>query len=248
MAATTLRVKLIQHTKDPEHAVALAAKTCYSGADLDALEEKISARDQTKYVRMLMQVGHLSTIEHVSFTFAVQGVSRALLAQITRHRLASFSVQSQRYVSKKSEDGSVFDYIVPPAIAALGIEAQAEYAEQMRQMQAWYDMWQDRLGAAGESSNEDARFVLPNAAETRFILTMNARELLHFFSLRCCGRAQWEIRELAWQMLELVKPLAPVLFETAGPPCLCGACPEGKRSCGKQEEMKARAGAGNVER
>lgn len=241
MARKNLHVVLLSHTPDPEKVIALAAKTCYSASGVDELSEKVNKADQTKFIRMLLSVGHLSTIEHVSFTFAVEGVSRALLAQITRHRIASFSVQSQRYVSQVREDG-VFDYILPPSIEALGPEAVEKFENQMRTMQGWYNEWQQLLGAQGtEKTNEDARFVLPNAAETRFLVTMNARELMHFFSLRCCGRAQWEIREMAWQMLRLVRECAPTLFALAGPPCLFGKCPEGKKSCGKQAEMKERS-------
>ena len=122
--------------------------------------------------------------------------------------------------------------------AALGEEAAARYDAQMRQMQAWYAQWQQELGAKGESSNEDARFVLPNACETRLIVTMNTRELLHFFELRCCSRAQWEIRALATEMLRLCRKTAPVLFADAGPGCLRGACPEGTKSCGKATQIR----------
>ena len=175
--------------------------------------------------------------EHATFTFAVEGVSRALLAQLTRHRIASFSVQSQRYVSMA--DG--FDFVVPPSISALGEEEEAEFIRQMNTMHAWYCQWQEKLGGAKEKSNEDARFVLPNAAATRLMVTMNARELPHFFELRCCNRAQWEIREMAWQMLAACRRAAPALFENAGPACLRGACPEGKASCGKAKEVKEKA-------
>ena len=180
-----------------------------------------------------MASGHLSVLEHASFTFGVSGVSRALLAQITRHRIASFSVQSQRYVSL--EKG--FGYIVPPRIRELGEAAVKEFEAQMAQMQAWYQSWQKKLGS-GEGSNEDARFVLPNACETHITVTMNARELLHFFSLRCCNRAQWEIRALAREMLRQCKQVSPVIFESAGPGCVRGACPEGAKSCGKAAEMR----------
>ena len=159
---------------------------------------------------------------------------RALLAQLTRHRIASFSVQSQRYVSMA--DG--FGYVIPPRIAALGAEAVSRYNAQMAQMQAWYLDWQARLGS-GEGANEDARFVLPNACETHIAMTMNARELLHFFSLRCCSRAQWEIRALAVEMLRLCRQAAPVIFENAGPGCVHGACPEGEKSCGRAAEMRS---------
>ncbi|MBE5761037.1 MAG: FAD-dependent thymidylate synthase [Clostridiales bacterium] len=244
MPRKTVNVALLSYTPDPENVVALAARTCYSASDLNALKKRVSKRDQTDFIKMVTQMGHLSTTEHVSFTFAVEGVSRALLAQITRHRIASFSVQSQRYVSMENNDGETFGYIVPPAIEALGEEAVKEFDAQMAQMQSWYNNWQARLSKAaggGEKANEDARFVLPNACETRFIVTMNARELMHFFSLRCCGRAQWEIRELAWRMLEEVRKVAPALFGACGPACLSGPCPEGNKSCGKAAQMKARS-------
>ncbi len=161
-------------------------------------------------------------------------MSRVLLAQLTRHRIASFSVQSQRYVSY--EKG--FGYILPPRIAALGPEAREKYRQQMETMEQWYVEWQRELGNAGEQSNEDARFVLPNACETRILMTMNARELQHFFSLRMCRRAQWEIREMAAQMHRLCMEVAPSIFADAGPGCLRGKCPEGEKSCGMSAEVK----------
>ncbi len=234
MPACDLQVELIRHTPAPEQLTALGARLCYSGASLGALAERIEQRDQDAFIEGVIESGHLSVMEHASFTFGVEGVSRSLLAQITRHRIASFSVQSQRYVSKAKE----FGYIIPPSIRALGEDAVAEYERQMETMHGWYLGWQERLGGAGEAANQDARFVLPGACETRLIVTMNARELLHFFSLRCCNRAQWEIRALADEMLSLAYQAAPSLFEAAGPPCASGACPEGKRSCGKQEEAR----------
>ena len=161
----------------------------------------------------------------------------ALLAQLTRHRIASFSVQSQRYVSMAKG----FDYVIPPAIEALGESEKQEFIRQMDTIHEWYCHWQEKLGGAKESANEDARFVLPNAASTRLLVTMNARELMHFFSLRCCNRAQWEIREMAWQMLTLCKQAAPALFEHAGPACVSGVCPEGKNTCGKMAEVREKA-------
>ena len=201
---------------------------------MDELIERIEGGDNAKFIKMLKTMNHLSPFEHASFTFSVEGVSRAFLAQVTRHRIASFSVRSQRYVGE-----SDFNYIVPPAIADLGDSAKEEFVEQMRTVSQWYNAWQERLGG-GERANEDARFVLPNACETKMILTMNARELMHFFSLRCCNRAQWEIRDIAWQMLEEVLKVAPAVFGLSGPGCLRGACPEGKKSCGKAAEIKER--------
>ena len=234
MAKAKLKVILLRATPDPDEIVALGARLCYAQADIESLQERVEAADQQKYVERVMGRGHLSVTEHASFTFAVEGVSRALLAQLTRHRIASFSVQSQRYVSMA--DG--FDYVVPPSISALGEDAEAEFARQMDQMHAWYCQWQEKLGGAGESANQDARFVLSNAAATRLLVTMNARELLHFFELRCCNRAQWEIREMAWQMLACCRAAAPALFAHAGPACVSGPCPEGKNTCGRASEVR----------
>lgn len=227
------KVKLIRYTADPEATVALAAKLCYSDRDLDDLTENIMAGDNGTFISRLMDMGHRSPVEHASFTFSLEGVSRALLAQITRHRIASFSVRSQRYVSEDS-----FNYVVPPAIEALGGAAVARFVGQMDTIMDWYRDWQSALGR-GEKSNEDARFILPNACETKMIVTMNARELMHFFELRCCNRAQWEIRRVAWAMMAEAVKVAPNLFRDCGPGCLRGACPEGKKSCGKAAEVKA---------
>ena len=224
------KVKLLQYTPVPENLVSMAARLCYSQSDLEALEARVEQRDQTAFIKKVTGMGHLSVIEHAAFTFGIEGVSRSFLAQITRHRIASFSVQSQRYVAQGGEQG--FDYVIPPAIEALGEEAVREFESQMQAMSGWYEAWRARLGK-GEKSNEDARFVLPNACATRMMVTMNARELLHFLNLRCCGRAQWEIREAAYKA-------APALFENAGPGCLNGACPEGEKSCGRAGEMRER--------
>lgn len=241
MGKSTMRVELLYHTESPEEKVAAAARLCYSPADIAEIREKISNRDQAGFVRKLMQTGHHSPIEHTGFTFGVEGISRSLLAQVTRHRLASFSVKSQRYV-REGGGGGVFDYIIPSRVEDLGPEYVAEFERQMKQIQSWYDYWLNALSAGGnttaEAAREDARFVLPNATETKFVMTMNARELHHFFNLRCCNRAQWEIRALATEMLRLVKGVAPVLFEQAGPRCLKGPCPEGHASCGKLEEVR----------
>lgn len=229
MPEAVQNVKLLYYPPEAERLTAMAAKLCYSPAHIDDIADDLTPEKSAAFLQKIVDLGHLSTVEHASFTFGIEGVSRTLLAQITRHRIASFSVQSQRYVSYS--DGG-FGYIVPPAIRVLGGDAVKEFEAQMAQMQRWYDGWRQRLGD-GESSNEDARFVLPGACETRLMLTMNARELMNFFSLRCCNRAQWEIRALAWRMLSLVCEVAPALFANAGPACVRGACSEGKMTCGK---------------
>ncbi len=240
MGRKNMQVRLIRHTSSPEEIVAIGAKLCYSPVDVGELEAGIQKKDQGGFIRGLMDMGHLSPLEHASFTFAIEGVSRSLLAQITRHRIASFSVQSQRYVSEHSqanEDG-VFGYIIPPRIEALGKDYVDEFHRQMETIQKWYDKWLVTLAENGGQAPEDARFVLPNAAETKIVVTMNSRELLHFFSLRCCNRAQWEIRELAVSMLRLVKEAAPNIFKNGGPQCLTGPCPEAKMTCGRMLEMR----------
>ncbi len=232
--AKVCKVIMIRHTPLPEETVALGARLCYSKANIDDLSERINASDQSAFIEKLMSMGHESVLEHVTFTFGIEGVSRVLLAQLTRHRIASFSVQSQRYVSY--EKG--FGYIIPPRIEALGQEAIDEYKRQMETIQTWYTEWQSKLGGSGERSNEDARFVLPNACETRILMTMNVRELRHFFSLRMCSRAQWEIRAMATEMHRLCLEAAPSLFADAGPACLNSKCPEGAKSCGKMNQIR----------
>lgn len=239
------KVNLIAYTPEPEKVVACAAKLCYSNADsIDTLMEGLTDEKVSKFIGHLASLGHGSTFEHASFTFAIEGVSRALLAQLTRHRIASYSVQSQRYVSMEG-----FSVVEPPAIweddylseiFSRGLEAAADTYNDLRDLliDKYVEEGIDK-GAAEKKANEDARYILPNAATTRLILTMNARSLLHFFSLRCCNRAQWEIRELAEKMLKLVYPIAPNLFANAGPGCVSeGRCPEGSMSCGKMAEMQ----------
>lgn len=240
MGETSLNVSLIKYTSEPEEVVALAAKLCYSPLDINVLKESLVPGELESFISKILSMGHLSTIEHVSFTFGIEGVSRALLAQITRHRIASFSVKSQRYVSETAKNEETFNYIIPPRIKELGEKYVNRYNEQMKQIQLWYNEWYEILGGKKTAAEEDARFILPNAAETKMILTMNARELYHFFKLRCCNRAQWEIRELAWQMLKAVKKVAPNVFAQAGPGCVIAKCPEGKMSCGKREQVLLR--------
>ena len=246
-----MTVQLIAYTPQPEKVVAAAAKLCYSDSRIAGLLDGLDEEKTARFLDMLSDLGHASPIEHASFTFGIEGVSRSLLAQITRHRIASFSVQSQRYV--RLDD---FRYVVPPAIEAAP-EAKAAFLASMEQdARNYLDLARKleeghaaRLMAEGlpekearrkaeKMANEDARFVLPNACATKMICTMNARSLLNFFTHRCCNRAQWEIRELATQMLQEVKAVAPHLFEKAGPPCLRGACPEGKMSCGQMAQVR----------
>lgn len=220
-------VELLTHTPEPEKVVAAAARLCYSNASIDELLDK-SRTDQDVFLEKIVSLGHLSVLEHVSFTFGVEGISRACSHQLVRHRLASYSQQSQRYVSQENR----FDAVTPSTIAAQEPLAR-RYQQMLAQMHGFYvELLQAGIPA------EDARFVLPNAATTKIIVTMNGRELLHFFTLRCCRRAQWEIQALAKQMLLRVRPLAPVLFADAGPGCVRGVCPEGKMTCGSCQEVR----------
>ena len=248
-----LKVELIAHTPEPEKVVAAAAKLCYSDAHIDTLLEGLTPEKTTNFLKMLSDLGHASPTEHASFTFGIEGVSRTLLAQITRHRIASFSVQSQRYV--RLDD---FHYVIPPEIEKdpeakkIFIDSMNEEAKRYLTLAAQLEKTHyEALTAAGmnekaarskasKMANEDARFVLPNACETKMVVTMNARSLQNFFDLRCCNRAQWEIRACAEQMLALVLPVAPTLFAQSGPRCLRGACPEGRMSCGKAQEVRQR--------
>lgn len=231
-----LNVMLVSHTPEPERTVTAAARLCYSPADIEDIISRGKGGDYQDFLTKLTSMGHMSPIEHVSFTFAIEGISRACSHQLVRHRLASFSQQSQRYVGK--EQG--FRYIMPPAIRN-NSESRRRFEEFMEKSAVVYKELVEKLiesGRGKEEAREDARFVLPNAAETKIIMTMNARELLHFFSQRLCMRAQWEIRELALAIRELVKPIAPTIFRFAGPPCITGACPEGTHTCGKIKEVR----------
>lgn len=250
-----MKVTLLTYTPEPDKLVAAAAKLCYAKSDIETLMDNLTPEKVESFLTLLNDLGHSSPIEHASFTFGIEGVSRALLAQITRHRIASFSVQSQRYVDK-----SGFEYITPPEIEAIP-EAKAEYIRAMEEDAAHYESLKSILvkkhtetfmsegidekeakKLAEKKANEDARFVLPNSCDTRIIMTMNVRSLHNFFALRCCKRAQWEIRELAVEMLKLVKDVAPLLFAKAGPGCVRGKCSEASYSCGKANEVKKELG------
>ena len=217
-----MHVELLYHTPDPERAIATAARLCYAPVGAAELMETMPPERVESVLTTIMGSGHFSTLEHASYTFAIDGVSRALTHQLVRHRIASFNQQSQRYVKFKGEIP-----VVKPATVADNAETSALFDEAIECVTRAYRM----LVEAGVPA-EDARYLLPNAAETKIVITMNVRELLHFFELRCCNRAQWEIRDLAWKMLELARPTAPYIFADAGAPCVHGTCPEGKMTCG----------------
>lgn len=267
---TELKVKLMAHTPNPDAIVAAAAKLCYSPVGVEEISKKLTDEEVAKFVSNLVSMGHESPIEHVTFTFGIEGISRSCSHQIVRHRIASFSQQSQRYVKLDQ-----FEYIIPPEIER-NEEAKKIFIEHMERCQNAYDdlvqiLIEDKIrdeylafrnsraffesfvhianikdyidfiykennkkeyNAIEKQAIEDARYVFPNACETKMVTTMNARSLYNLFNKRCCNRAQWEIRQLADEMLKLVKEVAPVLFKNAGAPCtVTGKCPEGSMSC-----------------
>lgn len=237
MPETRLNVRLLATTPDSLALIYAAFRQCYSpgfAGDLwpRLMSGDVDAAEQSRFVTEVMESGHHSPVEHVSFTFAVEGVSRALTHQLVRHRLASYSQQSQRYVNE-----SGFEYILPPQIAKIP-EAREIFETFMAQTALTYGRLRELLhshGRKGAKANEDARFVLPQAAESKIVLTMNCRSLIHFFALRCCERAQWEIRAMAREMLAICKDRLPVVFQHAGARCITlGSCPEGERfTCGR---------------
>lgn len=247
-----MKVTLISHTPEPERLIATAGKLCYSSSDIGSLKEGLTDDKIKEYVKMLVSIGHESVMEHVSFTFGIEGISRACSHQLVRHRIASYSQKSQRYVNE-----SGFEFITPPAIHEVP-EAEAEYMKMISAITESYNKISDllteyneknlinngtdektALSKARKLANEDARFILPNACETKIVVTMNVRSLFNFFKHRCCNRAQWEIRDVANEMLKLCIQVAPNIFSTAGASCVSeGKCPEGKMSCGKMIQMK----------
>lgn len=248
-----MKVMLLAHTPDAEKTVATAARLCYSSSDIGSLCQGLTDEKTADFIDMLVSIGHESVLEHVSFTFGIEGISRACSHQLVRHRIASYSQKSQRYVN---ENG--FEFITPPAIEE-NSEAKAEFDRTVELISESYDKIADMLtrshkerfiaegldeksaeAKARKLANEDARFILPNACETKIVVTMNVRSLFNFFRHRCCNRAQWEIRAVANEMLKLCLQAAPNIFKYAGPSCVAkGKCPEGKMTCGKANEVKA---------
>lgn len=246
-----MKVSLLSYTPQAEKIVASAAKLCYSQSGVEDIQEKLTDEETQKFLSMLMDLGHMSTIEHVSFTFAIEGISRVLTHQLVRHRIASYSQQSQRYVKLEQ-----FEYIMPPAIEN-NVDAKKVFVDSMKKDQEAYNKITDILfddyfksflengmdeknakKNATKKAIEDARFVFPNACETKILVTMNARSLVNFFAHRCCERAQWEIRDMAQLMLYEAKKVAPTIFAASGPSCMAGKCPEGIMTCGKMVEIR----------
>lgn len=240
-----MKVKILTHTPNLEDVITSAGKLCYSKVGVDEISKKSTKEDTERFVKMLSDIGHHSPLEHVSFTFAVEGVSRALTHQLVRHRIASYSQQSQRYVNLEE----TFDFVYPNAIINEGLSS--EYAEIMDYIHSKYVDLTQKLEekylargmdkrSANKKAIEDARYVLPNACETKIVFTMNVRTLLHFFEKRCCVRAQEEIRLLANEMLRQCREISPTLFNNAGATCKRGYCNEGSMSCNPNLAKKNR--------
>lgn len=233
----SLRVELLSHTIDPEQNIVAGIRQCYSKVGAEELKEKTTKEVRDRLIEQVIGSGHTSTIEHASFTFGIEGISRACSHQLVRHRIASYSQQSQRYVDLSKEE---LGYIEPPEIAK-----DKQKSEDFKQiMEVLESKYKDLLERGVKP--EDARYILPNACQTKIVVSMNARSFLNFFEKRTCQRAQWEIRNMANEMLKKVKEVAPKIFENAGPSCRSqGICWEGNMSCGlwktiKGSELKSR--------
>lgn len=217
-----MKVKLLAYTQNADAICVAAGQSCYSKkSSMVLVDEK---KDNSNILKKIVDMGHHSVIEHASFTFSIEDVSRSLTHQLVRHRIASFSQQSQRYVSMNNPT-----YIIPKTVEA-DPELKKLYEDIMKEIWRSYNKLVEKIPP------EDARYVLPNGCTTNITVTMNARELFHFFTLRCCNRAQWEIRYLADEMLKQCKVVSPIIFSNAGPPCVRGKCPEGKLNCGKSRK------------
>lgn len=232
-----LKVELLSSTQDPEQNVVAAIRQCYSQVGAKEIKQKTDKETRERLIRQVINSGHTSTLEHASFTFSIEGVSRVTEIQLIRHRIGcSYSIQSGRYVKRGNAQ-----YVIPPAILKGDKKILKKVRDHFDNTQKLYNELID-LGVKAE----DARYCQPQSLKTKIVVTMNIRALLHFFELRCCKRAQWEIQHLANEMLKIVKNKAPTIFENAGPSCISsGICWEGDMSCGlwktiKGAELKSR--------
>ncbi|MEM0286423.1 MAG: FAD-dependent thymidylate synthase [Candidatus Methanomethylicaceae archaeon] len=221
-----MKVTLLSYTPNPEKIIAIAARQCHSKLSALEISNKIKEEEIEKIINKLIEIGHTSVLEHVCFTFLIEDISRVCSHQLVRHRIASYSQQSQRHV--KVED----NFIIPESIKKNN-ETYKIFLDALDYCKSCYR----KLIEMGVPI-EDARYIIPQASPTKIVVTMNARSLMNFFELRCCLSAQWEIRMLAEKMLELVKNVAPNVFKKAGPFCVSkGICPEKKYDCPKWIEL-----------
>lgn len=277
-----LNVKILSHTMNPELTIATGGKLCYSSSSIDDLVDKQTDESVERFIKMITDIGHGSVLEHASFTFGIEGVSRACVNQLVRHRIASYSQKSQRYVKEGQ-----FEYVIPEDIKRDGYLSNL-YEQTMIDLQNDYDLIVEKLmdnylrgkkykdildnelkrlkidqeeyetfisgdwktcedikakykslySALEKRAIENARYVLPNACETKIIVTMNLRSLINFCNHRCCRRAQDEINQLAWAMVEEVEKISPLLAKCLGATCQFGKCGEGAFSCGRPYPKK----------
>lgn len=217
-----MRVELIEHTQEPDIIAAAAARSCRSSKGASELRKTKDEENLKKILRKTIEKGHTSVIEHVNFTFSIEGISRSCSHQLVRHRIASYSQQSQRHIKPDEEK-----YVTPPKIKK-NSEARKKFEKAMKKAWTAYK----ELAQIEEVPKEDSRFILPNATKTNIVVTMNARSLLNFFEQRTCMQAQWEIRTVANKMLKKARKAAPIIFEKAGPPCKRRrTCPEDDQNC-----------------
>lgn len=230
-----MKVTLLSWTYDPEKVIATAAKVCYAPGTVEDVWN--NSFDYASFIEKLKNMGHMSPFEHANFTWGIDGISRACSHQLVRHRIASFSQQSQRYVKydlKKTDLSE--NYVCPEGIQLSNQTTFERYVHSLEKVSEVYEelvvgLMED--GLSEKESAENARYILPNAMKTNLVMTMNARELMHFFELRCCRRAQDEINQLSWVMLRKIQDTFPTIFSNCGPNCLIDKCKEGKMSCGR---------------
>jgi len=246
---TKLNVVVLSHTPEFEQNIVRGARLCYSSANIEELRDKVTPEDAEKFLNMILGLGHGSVLEHSSITFGIEGVSRSLTHQLVRHRIASYSQKSQRYVKEGQ-----FSYIIPKEIKNCP-SAEKIFIEAMEDDQIAYNKITEKLlnkylleldhepskkekAALEKKAIENARYILPNACETKIQVTMNVRALFNFFKERLCDRAQEEIRDMAYAMWIECMKISKTIFKHAVPSCVNGKCKEGAMCCGKMEHYK----------
>ena len=230
-----MKVSLLNYSPYDKRTVVAAAKGCYSSlSSIDIDNKDYSEYEATKFLRGLISSGHDSVLEHAYYTFSIEGISRACSHQLVRHRIASYSQQSQRYVKFANAKHPEDFFVIPPEIEKNRTLRSGFLDVTVLAYNAYFDLVEalEDSGRTTEQAQEDARYVLPNAAKTNITVTMNIRELRHFFNQRMCKRSQWEIRELAFNMYRLVFAYSPELLWNSGANCMFGSCKEGKHTCG----------------
>lgn len=223
-----LHVELLSYTPDPANLIGLAGRMCYSDAGIEGIKEKINREEQNGFIEKIIKLGSKSILDHINFTFAVEGISKRLSRQLATYKLTSLSQKPEKYI--KADNG--FKYIIPESLANKP-EKLTLFTELMQDISDLFV----KLVKKGVSE-EDACYILPDACETKLILTMSAGELIPFFEVNCCNNAPWEIKSLADLMIQECIKTVPAIFKFTGPGCLFGPCPEGDETCGDEEEMR----------